>query len=129
MVALWCRVPSWGHRLWSGAGWKRREVVWRAFSRVDDGRSRRHGVAGSRRWACDDGRAQDGGVVWRRGGVDGRETWHGRCNNTSLKMDWWQVATAASYPAGVLVEECAGLVVVGAPYPAASWLGPQVLDV
>ena len=24
----------------------------------------------SRRWACDDGRAQDGGVVWRRGGVN-----------------------------------------------------------
>ena len=67
MAALWCRVPYWGHRLWRGAGWKRREVVWRAFSRVDDGGSRRHGAAG---WACDDGRAQDGGVVWRRGGID-----------------------------------------------------------
>ena len=41
-------------------------------------------------------------------------------------MDWWQVTAAASYPAGVQVEECAGL--VGAPYPE-SWLGPQVLDV
>ena len=71
MAALRCRVPYWGHRLWSGAGWKRREVVWRAFSRVDDGGSRRHGAAGSRRWACDDGRAQDGGVAWRRGGVIG----------------------------------------------------------
>ena len=69
--ALRCHVPYWGHRLWSGVGWKRREVVWRSFSRVDDGGSQRHGAAGSRRWACDDGRAQDGGVVWRRGGVDG----------------------------------------------------------
>uniref|UniRef100_A0A453C248 Uncharacterized protein n=1 Tax=Aegilops tauschii subsp. strangulata TaxID=200361 RepID=A0A453C248_AEGTS len=42
---------------------------------------------GFRRWACDDGRAQDGGAVWRRGGVDGRETWHGSCNSTALKMD------------------------------------------
>ena len=30
-------------------------------------------------------------------------------------MDSWQVAAAASYPADVLVEECARL--VGAPYP------------
>ena len=59
---------------------------------------------------------QEGGAVWRCGGVDGRETWHGRCNSTSLKMDSWQVAAADSYPAGVLVEECAKLVV--APYPA-----------
>ena len=71
MAALRCRVPYWGHRLWSGAGWKRREVVWCAFSRVDDNGSRQHGAAGSHWWACDDGRAQDGGVVWRRGGVDG----------------------------------------------------------
>ena len=34
---------------------------------------------------------------------------------------------AASYPAGVLVEEHAGL--VGAHTRQASWLGPQVLDV
>ena len=70
MAALRCRVPYWGHRLWSGAGWKRREVVWRAFSRVDDGGSQRHGAAGSCRWACDDGRAQDGGVVWHRRQLD-----------------------------------------------------------
>ena len=38
----------------------------------------------------------------------------------------WQVA-AVSYPAGVLVEEHAGL--VGAHTRQASWLGPQVLDV
>ena len=37
------------------------------------------------------------------------------------------MAAEASYPAGNLVEECAGL--VGAPYPQASWLGPQFLDV
>ena len=42
-------------------------------------------------------------------------------------MVWWQVAAAASYPAGVLVEECAGL--VGAHTRQASWLGPKVLDV
>ena len=37
------------------------------------------------------------------------------------------MAAAASYPAGVLVEEHAGL--VGAHTRQASWLGPQVLDV
>ena len=31
-------------------------------------------------------------------------------------MGWWQVAAAASYPADVLVEEYAGLVVI--PYKA-----------
>ena len=42
---------------------------------------------GSRRWACDDGRVQDGGAIWRRGGVDGSEAWHGSCNSSALKMD------------------------------------------
>ena len=42
-------------------------------------------------------------------------------------MDWWQMVAAASYPAGVLVEEHAGL--VGAHTRQASWLGPQVLYV
>ena len=40
-------------------------------------------------------------------------------------MDSWQVAAAASYPAGVLVEECAGL--VGAPYPAGVLVGTSGL--
>ena len=53
------------------------------------------------------------------------ETWHGRCNSTALKMDSWQVAAAASYSAGVLVEECAGL--VGAPYPASILVGTSGL--
>ena len=56
----------------------------------------------------EDGLAQEDDAVWRHGGVDDRETWHGRCNSTTLKMDLWQVAAAAPYPAGVLVEECAG---------------------
>ena len=85
------------------------------YRKAEDG-SRWHGAAEFRRRARVDGLAQEDDAVWRRGGVDGRETWHGRCNSTSLKMDWWQVAAAGSYPAGVLVEECAGL--VGAPYPA-----------
>jgi hypothetical protein len=34
--------------------------------------SRRHGATGSRRWTCEDGRAKDRGIVWRRGGVDGK---------------------------------------------------------
>ena len=55
---------------------------------------------------CEDGLAQEDDVVWRRGGVDGRETWYCRCNSTALKMVWWQVTVAASYLAGVLVEEC-----------------------
>ena len=40
----------------------------------------------------EDGLVQEDDVVWRPGGVDGRETWHGRCNSIALKMDWWQVA-------------------------------------
>ena len=60
---------------------------------------------------------------WRRWQ---RELAHGTCNNTALKMVWWQVAAASSYPAGVLVEEYAGL--VGAHTRQTSWLGPQVLD-
>ena len=73
----------------------------------------------------EDGLAQEDDAVGRRGGVDGRETWHGACNSTALKMDLWQVAAAASYPAGVLVEECAGL--VGAPYPAGVLVGTSGL--
>ena len=80
------------------------------------------GVAqGTRRPMYEDGLAREDDAVWRRGGVDGRETWHGRCNNTALKMDSWQVAATASYPGGVLVEECAGL--VGPPYPAGVLVG------
>ena len=37
------------------------------------------------------------------------------------------MTTVASYPAGVLVEKCAGL--VGAHTRQASWLGPHDLDV
>ena len=69
----------------------------------------------------EDGLAQEDDVVGRRGGVDGRKTWHSTCNSTALKMDLWQVVAAASYPAGVLIEECAGL--VGAPYPAGVLVG------
>ena len=69
----------------------------------------------------EDGLAQEDDAVGRRGGVNGRETSHGACNSTTLKMDWWQVATAASYPAGVLVEECTGL--VGAPYQTGVLVG------
>ena len=75
----------------------------------------------------EDGLTQEDDAVERRGGVDGRETWHGTCNSTALKMDWWQVAAAASYPAGVLVGEHTGL--VGAHTRQASWLGSQVLNV
>jgi hypothetical protein len=35
--------------------------------------SHRHGAEGSRRSACNDGRTQGGGVVWRHGDVDGRD--------------------------------------------------------
>uniref|UniRef100_R7WDU9 Photosystem II 22 kDa protein, chloroplastic n=1 Tax=Aegilops tauschii TaxID=37682 RepID=R7WDU9_AEGTA len=52
---------------------------------------------------------QEVDAVWRRGGVGGNETGQGRCNGTALKIDMWRVAVAASYPAGVLVEEHAGL--------------------
>lgn len=91
-------------------------MVQRCIYRIDDDEFWRHGAAAYRRRMRLDGRAQGGGAVWRHGGVDGSETGQGRCSSITLKMDWWQVAAAASYPAGVLVEECAGL--VGTPYPA-----------
>ena len=92
---------------------------------IDSDGSRRRGAMQIRHSMCEDGLAQEDDTVWRRGGVDGRETWHGRCNSTALKMDWWPVAAAASYPAGVLVEECAGL--VGAPYQAGVLIGTSGL--
>ena len=73
----------------------------------------------------EDGLAQEDDAVWRRGGVDGRETRHSRCNSIDLKTDSWQVAAAASHPAGVLVEKCAGL--VGAPYQAGVLVGTSGL--
>ena len=73
----------------------------------------------------EDGLAQEDDAVEHHGGVDDKETWHGSCNSTALKMDWWQVAAAASYPAGVLVEECAGL--VGAPYQEGVLVGTSGL--
>jgi hypothetical protein len=39
--------------------------------------SRRHGATVSWRWTQCDGHAQDGAIIWRRGGVDGR---HGKVN-------------------------------------------------
>ena len=71
-----------------------------------------------------DGLAQEGDAAWRHGGVGGSWTGQGWCNSTALKMGSWQVAAAASYPAGVLVEKHAGL--VGAHTRQASWVGPQV---
>ena len=73
----------------------------------------------------EDGLAQEDDAVWRRGGVDGRETWQGRYNSTTLKKDSWQMAAAASYQAGVLVEECARL--VGASYQAGVLVGTSGL--
>ena len=43
----------------------------------------------------------------------------------TLNMNWWQVAVAASYPAGVLIEGCGGL--VGAPYQAGVLVGTSGL--
>ena len=77
---------------------------------IDGDGSGRRGAVQIRSSMWEDGLAQKDDAVWHRGGVDGRETWHGRCNSTTLKMDSWQVAAAAPHPAGVLVEECAGLV-------------------
>ena len=38
---------------------------------IDGDRSRWHGVLQIRRLMCDDGLAQEGDAVWRRGGVNG----------------------------------------------------------
>ena len=50
--------------------------------------------------ACVDGYVQDGGVVWHRGGVDGRP---GKVDASvpALEMDRWKMAVAASESAPV----------------------------
>jgi hypothetical protein len=66
-IVFSCVLPKAGlarHR-----GWQ--EVVWRDFFCVDAGGSRLLGAAGPRWRTCDNERAQDGGTVWRRSGVDG----------------------------------------------------------
>ncbi|EMS51121.1 Aquaporin SIP2-1 [Triticum urartu] len=97
LAAIMCRNPLGGGILGGALG----------FAGPADGFS--GGAIRSSMW--EDGLAQEDDAVWRHGGVDGRETWHGRCNSTTLKMESWQAAAAASYPACVLVEECAGLVI------------------
>ena len=97
------------------------------FMHILGGGSWRHGAAEAGRQMCRDGHTQEVDAVWRRGGVGGSETWQGVFSSIALKMDWWQVAVAASYLAGGRVEEHAGL--VGAHTRQASRLGPQVLDV
>ena len=68
----------------------------------------------------EDGLAQEDDAVGRRGGVDGRETWHGICNSTTLKMDWWQLAAVASESAP---DRCVPHI------RQVAWLRPHVLDV
>ena len=41
---------------------------------IDGDGSRRRGAVQIRRLMCEDGLAQEDDAVWRRGGVDGRET-------------------------------------------------------
>ena len=105
--------------------WTTSLVEWCFILHIDGDGSRWRGAVQIRRSMCEDELAQEDDVVWRCGGVDGRETWHGRCNSTTLKMVWWQVAAATSYPAGVLVEECAGLVCT--PYPTGILVGTSGL--
>ena len=45
-------------------------------SLIDGGGSRRHGAVLTRGPMREDELAQEGDAVWRRGGVDGRESWH-----------------------------------------------------
>jgi hypothetical protein len=47
-----------------------------------------------------DGYVQDGGVVWRRGGVDGRPA-KVDVSVTALEMDRWKMAATASESASV----------------------------
>ena len=60
-----------------------------------DGGSRRHGAAEVRQRVRVDGYMQDGGVVWRRGGVDDRPG-KDDASVPSLEMDQWKMALAAS---------------------------------
>ena len=46
---------------------------------IDGGGSRLHGVVETQRPMRGDGFAQEEDVVWRHGGVDGREAWQSRC--------------------------------------------------
>ena len=54
---------------------------------IDGGGSRRRGAVETRRLMRGDGLAQKEEVVWRHGGVDGREAWQGRCFSSALRMD------------------------------------------
>jgi hypothetical protein len=75
MAALIRRLPPWGHQssrcasTWTSGRFCGGAVF---LYCIDGGGPRRRGVVGSQRRVHDDGRAQEGGAVWRRGGVNGR---------------------------------------------------------
>ena len=54
---------------------------------IDGDGSSRRGAVQIRSSMWEDGLTREDDTVRCRGGVDGRETWHGRCNSTTLKMD------------------------------------------
>ena len=107
-----CRNPLWGGILGGALGFAGPTdgffggAVLHPY--IDGDGSGRRGAVQIRSSMWEDGLAQEDDAVWRRGGVDGSKTWHGRCNSTALKMDSWQVAAAASYPTGVLVVRRTG---------------------
>ena len=47
-------------------------MEWCSIYCIGDEGSWRRGAVGSRLWTCDNGHVLDSGVVWRRGGIDGR---------------------------------------------------------
>jgi hypothetical protein len=90
MMATSASSFPWGHHLWRFIGWTDVWTAWwlgiglRVFlawrprwsgmsSTIYNDEARQQGAAEPRRPACDDGCAQGGGTVWRRGGIDGRD--------------------------------------------------------
>src|SRR4051812_44755378 len=72
MTALPAPFYLLGHRFWRG-GWMEVNFGGVVFFDHDDVKDyRRHDAAGYRRRARDDVRAQNGGVIWPHGGINGR---------------------------------------------------------
>ena len=61
-----------GHRFGASDGWRELEEERYSIYRKADGGSRRHGAAKFRRRVRAYGYVQDGGAVWRRGGINGK---------------------------------------------------------
>ncbi|KAE8813452.1 u-box domain-containing protein 7 [Hordeum vulgare] len=95
MMASMMSFPSRGHRFEVCVGWTGQEEERCLIYREHCGGSRRHGTAVVRRHTGVDDYVQDGGAVWRRGGVDDRPSKED-VSDLALEMEWWKMVEAAS---------------------------------